>query len=196
MALMDAWPGAPPSSNYGLGPDYPVYFVSWNDAQHYLSALNAYFIESGQDVAIARLPSEAEWEYACRPGAATRFAWGDDPEYTHLGEYAWYENGICIYGTKPVGGKLPNAFGLHDMNGNVWEWCQDWYGPYPQGSVTDPSGPSAGMFRILRGGSWVHFPRHCRSAYRNYCSPNMRTFLYGFRIAVSEAQRSRLVRVL
>lgn len=119
--------------------DYPVGFPSWDEAQDFIARLNA---AVGAD--LYRMPTEAEWEYACRAGATTAYSFGDDP--TRLDEYAWYVNTKVsgFLSPQPVGKKLPNAWGLYDMHGNVWEWCQDWYGPYPSGPQVDPVGPSTG----------------------------------------------------
>ena len=117
-----------------------------------------------------RLPTEAEWEYACRAGTTTRFSYGDDPDYSQLGEYAWYENNSSKT-THSVGQKKPNGWGLYDMHGNVFEWCQDWFGNYPGGSVTDPQGAATGSDRVLRGGYWDSDAGICRSAYRDAVYP-------------------------
>jgi formylglycine-generating enzyme required for sulfatase activity len=128
----------------------PVECVSWNDCQEYLR-------QAGGGL---RLPTEAEWEYASRAGSTVRFCFGDDE--TQLPQYAWLNSG----GTHPVGTKKPNAWGLHDMHGNVYEWCADRFGPYPADKVTDPTGPAEGDLRALRGGCYRYSPRKCRSAYR------------------------------
>jgi formylglycine-generating enzyme required for sulfatase activity len=134
--------GSQPS--YFKGSDLPVEQVTWGAAQSFLAKLNAF-----SDGYRYRLPTEAEWEYAARAGTT-------GPYYGNLDAIAWYYN---IGGqTHPVGQKPPNAWGLYDMLGNVWEWCQDWYGSYPSGTVIDPTGPSSGSSRILRGGSW-NFPQ-------------------------------------
>jgi formylglycine-generating enzyme required for sulfatase activity len=150
----------------------PVEYVSWEDVQDFIQRLNAK--ERG---AIYRLPTEAEWEYACRAGSKTAYSFGDDTR--QLREYAWYgENS----GTHPVGRKWPNAWGLYDMHGNVWEWVQDWYGKYAPESVTDPQGPTSGSYRVIRGGSWGAGAGYCRSAYRGHGAPGTRAADLGFRL--------------
>jgi len=156
------------------GDDLPVERVSWNDAQKFIRNLNRR--EGGDKY---RLPTEAEWEYACRAGTTTRFYFGDSE--SRLGEYAWYRNNSGGR-THQVAEKKPNAWGLYDMHGNVWEWCRDWYGDYPSGSVTDPKGPSGGSDRVIRGGSWNNKPRHVRSAYRGRNVPGSRNPYLGFRL--------------
>ena len=121
-----------------------------------------------------RLPTEAEWEYACRAGTT-----GDHSGV--LDETAWYEANSGGE-THPVGLKQPNAWGLHDMHGNVWEWCQDWYGEYPTGLVADPQGPPAGEKRVSRGGGWNAFGPSCRSAFRDGNVPDARYGDLGFRL--------------
>ena len=142
------------------GPKNPVESISWDNCQQFLVKLNA---KSGGQGGKFVLPTEAQWEYACRAGSTGKFCFGDDEK--QLGEYAWYAVN-SEHKTHPVGGKRPNTFGLHDMHGNVWEWCQDWYGAYGAKAVDDPSGPTRGSFRVFRGGSWLSGGRFCRSAYR------------------------------
>ncbi len=158
------------------GATNPVDMVSWNDATEFCKKLSE---KTRQTV---RLPTEAEWEYACRAGTATAFSFGDAD--SALSDYAWYKanSGDTPH---PVGQKKPNAWGLYDMHGNVWEWCADWYGDYPKGAATDPQGPASGKYRVLRGGSWLSNPDYCRSAYRNNRTPDNRFNNYGFRVVVS-----------
>ena len=166
------------SPSYFSGDDRPVEYVSWNDCQSWLAALSEM---TGKTY---RLPTEAEWEYACRAGSTTEYSFGDDAGT--LGNYAWYSSNSGS-NTHPVGGKLPNAWGLCDMHGNVWEWCQDWYGSYTSGTQTDPTGPSTGSYRVLRGGSWFNLADRCRSAYRYLSNPDSRSCYYGLRVvSVSE----------
>ena len=141
----------------------PVEKVSWNDCQEFLS-------RAGDGL---RLPTEAQWEYACRAGSRERFCFGSDD--ASLGGYAWY-SGNSGETTHPVGEKIPNAWGLYDMHGNVWEWCADWYdgGYYANSPAEDPQGPSSGQFRVLRGGSWVIGAVLCRSANRVGVGPDGR----------------------
>ena len=145
----------------GEGPDYPIYYVQWEEAVEFCKRL-------GDDF---RLPTEAEWEYACRAGTQTRFYYGDDPDYSELGEYAWYY-GNSHNTAHPVGQKKPNAMGLYDMYGNVSEWCSDWFmftDSYKNAESIDPTGPESGdMFHIIRGGNWLEKPQVCRSASRNF----------------------------
>jgi len=154
----------------------PVECVSWNDATEFCNRLSQ---RVGKQV---RLPTEAEWEYACRAGSTTRFCFGDSDG--GLGEYAWFSSNSGGQ-THAVGGRTPNAWGLYDMHGNVWEWCEDWYGGYPSGTVNDPTGPVSGRARALRGGSWGSSPRGCRSALRDGVGPALRGGGSGFRVAVS-----------
>jgi len=165
----------------------PVETVTWEDATNYCAHLTQQELASGKIPGgfQYRLPTEAEWEYACRAGSTNRFNYGDDPGYTNLVNHAWYTaNGAET--THPVGQKPPNAWGLYDMHGNVWEWCQDWYDTYPGGSVTNPQGPTIGTSRVLRGGSWDDIASFCRSACRIADDPETAAYLvYGFRVVLA-----------
>ncbi|MBP7429727.1 MAG: formylglycine-generating enzyme family protein [Candidatus Hydrogenedentes bacterium] len=161
---------------YFSGANRPVEWVSWNEVQSFITALNSLTGET------FRLPTEAEWEYACRGGRKTRFYWGDDPTYTQIGNYAWYGSNSGGR-THDVGTKLPNGFDLYDMSGNVWEWCQDWYDAYSSGSVTDPTGPASGPHRVGRGGGWSSDGAYCRSAYRSSFDPSGTGDYIGFRLS-------------
>ncbi len=160
----------------------PVEQVSWSNAWQYCKTLTTQKQAAGQlpTNLVVRPPTEAEWEYACRAGTTTRFSWGDDTTYSVLGGFGWYFNnsyytepppgtswhGPWYFTTHAVGQKFPNPWGLYDMNGDVLEWCQDWYGPYQGGSATDPIGPVAGPYRVFRGGNWFTTGAYCRSASR------------------------------
>jgi formylglycine-generating enzyme required for sulfatase activity len=159
------------------GATKPVESVPWDDATEFCKKLSE---KTRQAV---RLPTEAEWEYACRAGTATAFSFGDAD--SALGDYAWYSANRGFDTTHPVGQKKPNAWGLYDMHGNVFEWCADWYGDYPKGAVTDPQGPASGTNRVLRGGCWEYDPALCRSASRYIYLPGLRHDYYGFRVVVS-----------
>jgi len=195
LAVMNSWPGTAPNSTLGLGDKYPAYYVSWNDCQNFITALNQHIANTGQGPATFRLPSEAEWEYACRAGTQTRFFFGDslsvgDGHTDGLAgtlpgnrfDYMWFgANNSPYYGTKPVGTKLPNQFGLYDMSGNVWEWCQDWYHSSYTGAPTDGSAwlsPTSSS-RVVRGGLWRYGAALCRSATRsgNYLPADRSDFL-------------------
>jgi formylglycine-generating enzyme required for sulfatase activity len=164
--------GSNPSHFQGLADsaERPVESVSWNTVQEFLAT-------SG-----ARLPSEAEWEYACRAGTDTAFSNGSDDDST-VGEIAWF-NDNSGSGTQPVGGKDGNPLGLHDMHGNVWEWVHDWSGPYDAGPQTDPAGPASGEARVFRGGSWYGGgPWIVRSSQRWGGAPQDGLWNVGFRVA-------------
>ncbi len=174
--------------------EHPVVNVSWNDAMAFCAWMSR---KTGGKV---RLPTEAQWEYSCRAGTATRFYSGDDDESLQrvaniadknfkakLGKASWsvtWDDGFAF--TAPVGGdRRPNAFGLYDMHGNAWEWCADWYGKYPSEHQHDPEGPSAGSFRVSRGGSFYSVPRYCRCANRDWVAPADRYFGFiGFRVVL------------
>jgi len=159
-------------------PDYPVETVSWHDAVEYCNwlsdkeGLKRCYSGSGDNTVCDftkngyRLPTEAEWEYACRAGTTTEYYWGNRMN----DDYCWYYNnsGNQIH---PVGQKKPNQFGLYDMSGNVREWCWDWYDNYSKSPSKNPAGPSSGSYRIIRGGRWDGEEVSCRSASRHYNWP-------------------------
>jgi formylglycine-generating enzyme required for sulfatase activity len=168
----------PDDRGWGRG-KRPVINVSWHDAVAFCDWLSEL---SGDRY---RLPTDAEWEYACRAGTTTRYNFGDSPR--DLGLYAWYD-GNAGKQTHPVGNLRANAWGLYDMHGNVWEWCSDWYDEsYYSGSPSsNPAGPTNGQTRVHRGGSWGGGASHLRSANRNYSSPDVTTSFLGFRCARNE----------
>ncbi|MBM3334041.1 formylglycine-generating enzyme family protein, partial [Candidatus Sumerlaeota bacterium] len=201
LAVIGSWPHTAPGSTYGVGNNYPAYNVSWNDAQSFITALNIHITNTGQGPATFRLASEAEWEYACRAGTQTRFFFGDSLSVDDLAtdgpagtlpgnrsDYMWfgYSYNTPTYGSKQVGTKLPNQFGLYDMSGNVWEWCQDWYHTDYTGA---PSGGSAWEvqqsgypYRVCRGGAWGYNAGNCRSAPRAGYHPDNWSGGLGFRL--------------
>jgi formylglycine-generating enzyme required for sulfatase activity len=164
----------------------PVETVSWENAVEFCRKLSS-LPEEKIAGSVYRLPTEAEWEYACRAGSTTKYCFGDSD--SRLGEYAWFQenSGKQSHG---VGQKRPNALGLYDMHGNVWEWCNDWYGEYPRIAVTDPVGPLTGSFRVLRGGSWLRVAARCRSAVRERFVPSTRDNSFGFRVAMTVPDES------
>lgn len=166
--------GNNPSLFKDCGDDCPVENISWGDVQEFIRRLN-----QTEGVKTYRLPSEAEWEFACRAGSAMKFSFGDNED--DLGDYAWYDKNSGRR-THPVAQKKPNAWGLYDMHGNVSEWCQDWQDDYPSGSVKDPKGPSSGQHRVLRGGSWGSSTVVVRSAFRGQDYPVVRSNDIGFRL--------------
>lgn len=160
-------------SKFQNGDDYPVEKVCWDDIQTFLTKLNEL---TGKKYA---LPTEAQWEYAARGGVKSR-------GYKYSGsntidDVAWYDDN---YSTHPVGTKLPNELGIYDMSGNVWEWCSDWYGSYSSESQSNPTGPSTGSGRVLRGGSWFNNARYCRVSNRGHYNPSTRSGDYGFRVVL------------
>ncbi|MCE9560587.1 MAG: formylglycine-generating enzyme family protein [Planctomycetes bacterium] len=178
--------------------DHPVVVVSWNDAVAFCEWL------SKKEGRTYRLPTEAEWEYACRAGTKTRFHTGDKDDDLQLAgntadaslkakwkDVFWamsWDDGFAF--TAPVGQFKANAFGLYDMHGNAWEWCSDWYaeGYYPKSPVQDPQGPANGKERVTRGGAWSTQPKFCRAAFRDRHEPGYRSDCVGFRVVLAESR--------
>ena len=160
--------------------DFPVETVSWENAVEFCRRISALPAERAAG-RVYRLPTEAEWEYACRAGNKLAYSFGGDVRA--LGDYAWYDSNSNER-THPVGQKKANSWGLYDMHGNVWEWCSDWYGEYPNGAVSDPQGPRKGSLRIDRGGSWDYGAAMCRSSFRGNLDPSGSNFNNGFRLAL------------
>jgi formylglycine-generating enzyme required for sulfatase activity len=171
--------GSNPSYHSGC-PTCPVEYVSWNKVQGYINNMNT------RGEGTYRLPTEAECEYSARAGSTTAFPNGGitqggcnyDPNLDPIGWYC----GNSGYKTHPVAQKKPNAWGLYDMNGNVYEWCQDWYGNYPSSAMTDPTGPSSGSYRVVRAGVWDYYVETCRSANRYSEKPGSFNNKVGFRL--------------
>jgi formylglycine-generating enzyme required for sulfatase activity len=160
---------------------YPVERVSWEDAVEFCKQLSE-LPEEKKAGRVYRLPTEAEWEYACRAGSKAAYSFGANSKT--LGDYAWFVDNSGEQ-THPVGEKKANAWGLYDMHGNVWEWCSDWYGEYSKGAVSDPSGPSEDVYRVIRRGGWYNVAADCRSAVRYWDDPLDRGPDLGFRVALS-----------
>ena len=170
-----------PEPSYFKGSTNPVENVSWLDAVEFCQRLSKMTKKQ------YRLPSEAEWEYACRAGTTTPFHFGATltsnlANYNGTQRFAREPAGEYRARTTPVGQFPPNGFGLYDMHGNVWEWCQDRYGEYPDAPDTDPQGATTGSERVLRGGSWSDHARNCRSAVRYHRQPERSSELIGFRL--------------
>jgi len=177
---------------------HPVETVTWYEASDYCTLITERRRAAGQlpDGYVYRLPTEAEWEYACRAGTTTSLHYGDQllsgmANFWGTQEYdasvGTIDNpaGIYLGRTTPVGSYAPNAWGLHDMHGNVYEWCQDWWGDYAAGPVVDPTGPGSGSLRVLRGGVWWNRGRGCRSASRTDAAPSVKGELAGFRVVLA-----------
>jgi formylglycine-generating enzyme required for sulfatase activity len=184
-------------------PTRPVEQVSWYDATNYCGLRTQQERAAGLIPTnyVYRLPTESEWEYACRAGSMTAFHYGSALHGGMANFYSYYEydasigiifvaNPVGYVGlTTAVGSYQPNAWGLYDMIGNVYEWCQDWYGAYPTGSVTDPQGPVTGSLRVIRGGGWDRGAGTCRSAGRDYDYPALRDYDgLGFRVVLAPGQ--------
>ena len=165
------------------GADRPVEMVSWNDAVAFCKKLTEMEKKAGRvpEGMAYQLPTEAQWEYTCRAGTTTAYSWGDSISAKNASYHRKNPEG-----TTPVGKYPPNPWSFHDMHGNVWEWCADWYNTYPSGSVTNPEGPASGWDRVLRGGSWYHTGAGLRSAKRRFHRPWQPSRLVGFRVALQE----------
>ena len=181
QALWQAVMGSLPSYIYSSSDDLkgsqrPVCYVSWKDCQRFISRLNSL---TGQHF---HLPTEAQWEYAARGGSKSRgykYSGSND-----VGNVAWYMDNTNVNGSHNVKTKSPNELGLYDMSGNVWEWCQDWYGSYSSGSQTNPTGASGGSSRVIRGGYWGSSAEGCRVSSRFYAPPSLRVGYLGLRLAL------------
>ncbi len=194
--------GNNPSHFRDTGIKAPLENVSWEDTQSFIKKLNLKESSAGRlpDGYAYLLPTEAQWEYSCRSNTQTRFYWGVSSDESFMKKYCWYEkNADEGYwtnphadqeGSQPVGSKLPNAWGLYDMSGNVWEWCEDWEGGYPFMPATNPRGPVSGIYRIFRGGSWRYLEKSCRSANRDFDLPSYKYNDLGFRLALRPAPKN------
>lgn len=170
--------------------NHPVESVSWIDAVEFCRRLSE-LPEEKAARRVYRLPTEAEWEYACRAGSPGEYAFGDQVEL--LDEYCWYATNSGGR-THPVGEKKPNAWGLHDMHGNAWEWVADWYEPHSGRAAIDPTGPRRGTDRVYRGGGWQYSAPYCRSANRTATRPDFEGFDFlsiSFRVAMDASADER-----
>jgi formylglycine-generating enzyme required for sulfatase activity len=174
-------------------PQLPVESVTWFSALDYCYELTLKERQAGNltDDFEYRLPTEAEWAYAARAGTTTRFSYGDDPFYESLHEYAWYKGNSRLQ-PHPVGEKQPNPWGLHDIHGNVFEWCMDWFDNLPGGTLADSWGPEDGYDRVVRGGYWDSSPSFCRSALRVHHPPESRLAFIGFRIVLAPVRQESI----
>jgi formylglycine-generating enzyme len=174
------------------GDERPVERVSWENCRAFFDKINKQMPELN-----LRFPTEAEWEYACRAGTTTPFSFGDNissdqVNYDGNYPYAGGSKGKYRNETVPVKSLPPNAWGLYEMHGNVWEWCEDWYGDYQTEKVVNPHGPERGASRVLRGGSWLSLGGHCRSAYRSGDDPGIRDRSLGFRLSRGQVELKRV----
>jgi len=161
--------------------DAPMQTTSWNECKDFIDKLN----ELG--IGKFRLPTEAEWEYACRAGTTTRFYWGEDPDLTGIDEYAWYDENSDGEAHE-AGEKKPNPWGLYDMAGNVYEWCQDWHDPYGSEAQNDPQGPATGSAKVFRGGECFNPAQNCRSAFRGKFAPDDWLYFGGLRLVMENSE--------
>ena len=171
-----------PSLWRNSNPQYPVVSISYTDVQHFIEKLNKI-----SKTSYFRLPTEAEWEYACRSGTVTPFSYGDRISDSLVNFNAKISSAYSIIGDylahpEPVGSYPPNQWGLYDMHGNVWEWVSDWYASYPKSHIIDPRGPQNGEYKIIRGGSWHYGAQNARSSSRRTHEPNLWGFSIGFRL--------------
>jgi formylglycine-generating enzyme required for sulfatase activity len=163
------------------GAKLPVEEVSWEDCQKFIGQLNKLGVApKGYKFS---LPTEAQWEYACRAGTTTRYSFGNSLRAND----ANFDSRVGK--TTEVGTYPANVWGLYDMHGNVWEWCDDWYGDYPTGSVTDPTGATIGSDRVFRGGGWLSYAEYCRSADRLHNAPSHRGNYLGLRVSLVSENR-------
>ncbi|MCX6879911.1 MAG: formylglycine-generating enzyme family protein [Verrucomicrobia bacterium] len=171
------------------GPNRPVDSVTWAEAVQYCQNLTTSEQAAGRVPTgwSYRLPTEAEWEYACRAGTTTTYSYGNDATAVRLGAYAWFALNSSG-STHDVGLKGSNRWGLYDMMGNVYEWCSDWYGSLPGGNVTDPTGSSSGSGRVMRGGSWTGDSSNCTASFRCSFNPTYRNSSFGFRVVLAPGQ--------
>jgi formylglycine-generating enzyme required for sulfatase activity len=190
-----------PANGYSNDLTRPVETVSWIDATNYCALRTQQERAAGLIPTnyVYRLPTESEWEYACRAGTTTAFYLGSglhsgqanfdgQAEYDASVGTIYNPSGIYLQQTTAVGSYAANGWGLYDMIGNLWEWCQDWYGAYPGGSVIDPQGPASGSYRMFRGGLWYSYAGYCRSAYRLYGVLVLRYYSFGFRVVLAPGQ--------
>lgn len=169
--------------------EHAVNFISFNEACAFVSSLNTLCTKA--DGVVYRLPTEAQWEYACRAGTTTRFYYGDDPNYALLDEYAWFSINAWDMGLRspqPVGQKRPNPFGLYDMHGNVWEWTSDGWASY-ESIIRSDENVRSHATKVLRGGAWCHEGRYIRTSDRDHYEPNYRHYYTGFRLCLERSHQ-------
>ncbi len=162
----------------GVGSDYPMYYVNWEEAQEFCMKLSQL---TGRKYA---LPTEAQWEYAARGGVKSKgYKYSGSNDIDNVAWYGQYHS-ESKFSTLPVGTKQANELGIYDMSGNVWEWCSDWYDSYSSNAQTDPTGPETGFLRVVRGGSWFSYAGYCRVSYRHGSYPGTRFSFSGFRVVL------------